>query len=201
MWRSNPPHHNHPGGYHPGQAMKPGQAKQHGMRPKARHFDMGSEFNGDVDGRNFDTLYAGQQAYSGGYPTTGYGSSGQPTVYTNQGYQSYQYPSGYVYASGPGGESVPNSNESSYPAAASTGQYNPYDPYAAQQFPGQYGQYGDNGAAPAAMGTMGYANYPTGYYAEDGASVPSQGLDASEGSGMAAYPQAYQGGGYPGQYE
>mmetsp|Transcript_31679 Transcript_31679/g.68391 ORF Transcript_31679/g.68391 Transcript_31679/m.68391 type:complete len:520 (-) Transcript_31679:256-1815(-) len=221
LWRSNPPRHDHHrGGYGPRHPINhaprgPGQMKQQTMHDRQhqprgeKNFSIDNEFNGDVDGRHFDEMYAQspppqmnasyQPMYGRGVPTTNpYHQNYQNAYASAAPNAAYSYPN----SSGASAASVPSSWEASYPASAQTqgyvqyasnamqGNNGYYDPYAVQQYPNHY-DYGNNSNSmqpPMMMGQQqtGYANYNS-YNTEGVVSVPSQG----SGDGYESYPQAY----------
>lgn len=222
MWKSNPPYHSQDGRRyshrHQNQGSHSGQMKQnmHHHQPRGeKNFYLDSDYNGDIDGRNFDDVYSHQPHINASYQAMNAYGRNQPmsnTMY-QQNYQNV-YPSsatsnGYFYPnSGSATVSIPSSHEASYPAAAASnqgiGQYASstmpgdsgyYDAYSCQQYPNQYvSHYGNTGSMshPIMMAHVGYANN-SGYYAQAGATMPYQGIDGSDGGGFEPYPQSYEG--------
>ena len=203
MWKSNPPRYDNRGytPRHLQNAQRPVPMKQmmhHQPRGGKLFSSVDNEYNGDVDGRNFDEVYAQQPQMNASY---GYGRN-VPTSHTPMYHQNYQNtyqtaaPNGYAYANSPTA-SVPSSQDASYPAAPSQG-YGQYDgQYASNAMQGNgyydpYGQqysnqYGNNFVPPQMMmGQSGYANYSS-YYDEGGSPVPSQGVIASGDGGLDPY--------------
>jgi len=197
MWRSNPPHNR---GYAPRQHNNaprsgPGPMKQavypqpHGVK----NFTIDNDFNGDVDGRNFDELYVHQPQMNASYQPMNVYNRNVPTHPLI--YQNYQHaypaaaPTAYSAYPNSAAASVPSSWDASYPAVPNQGygQYPPnamsgngyYDPYA-QHYSNQHGnnpnQYGGNNHMPPPM-MMGQANYVNynGYNSEEGPYASSQG--------------------------
>lgn len=198
MWRSNPPRHDHRGytPRHPNNGHHSGPMKMHHHhQPRGeKYFNRDDEFNGEVDGRNFDEVqvYA-QQPHTSYQPMNVYGHN-VPASNQYMYHQNYQNipaaPNSYVYPNS-SAASIPSSWDASYPAAPNQGygQYpvsgNPeyYDPYS-QQYSNQYG----NNSMPMVAGQAGYANY-SGYYSEEGAPVSP--MAANDDSGFAPYPQSF----------
>lgn len=208
MWKSNPPHHDNRG-YSP-RHSNDGHTNHHHHHGGEKIFYPDNEYNGSVDGRNFDALYAQQQtqmttsyqtmnAYDQNYTT------GKPSMY-QQHYQN-AYPTASPYGGAYPSSSdapIPSSWEASYPGPSQgypqypsntmLGNNGYYDPYA-QQYANQYAsQYGNAPPSPPLVGQTGYTN-SDGYYAEGGGNpMPDQGVNASDG-GFEQYPQPYQGDG------
>lgn len=226
MWRSNPPRHDGNRGYitrHPmsnaarvtaaaqmkQQAMMQQQYQQAMMQQQqqprgGKNFTIDNDFNGDVDGRNFDQLHQPSLQVTPGYPnmySRGLPATNLPLYQYNNSYQNpYSSgslgPYGYPSVSSSASATSMSSYDSSYPSPA-TGQgyvpYSPgsYDPYAAVPYPGGYGVVGGDGPSPAIAGQLtGYGNYG-GHNAEGGA--PSQGRD--DDNGPQPYSRVYPEGG------
>lgn len=217
MWRSNPPRHDSNRGYVSRQPMSnaarvaaAAQMKQQALmqqhQPRGgKNFTIDNDFNGDVDGRNFDQLHQPSPPVTSGYPnmySRGLHATNLPLYQYNNSYQnSYQnsYASGalgsYGYPNVSSGASATSmsSYDSSYPSAAPGQGYvpygpGPYDPYAVVPYPGGYGGDGDGSSAGQPTG---YCNYGGHNVAGGG---PSQGRDDDDGP--QPYSRAYPDGGH-----
>jgi len=163
------------------------QHHQHHQHRVENQFHIDNQFNGDVDGRNFDELYGQQPQMNASYQTMNvYGRN--PSMY-HQNYQhAYPATAGY-YSNSSSAASIPSSYDASYPASSQSygvaGNNAYYDHYASQY----NSQYGNQSFRPPYMvGQMGYYNNP-GYYAEGG-NLSAQSVNSGE-SGYESYPQAY----------
>ena len=181
MWKSHPPRGGR-GGYQNNDHTH-GQVNHHQPQGQ-KNFYIDNEFNGNVDGRNFDHVqqYGAQAQMNASYAAT------SPSMY-HQNYQQVYHAApvnGYAaYSNTPTGARVPSSWEASYPAAPNQG----------------YGQYPQNNAAMA--GNSGYydhyahVQYSNQYggansmAAQQGYNGYSEGGDGSAGSGFEPYPQSY----------
>ena len=167
MWKPTP-NRNANGGvkhYHPQQQQPQGQ----------KMFSLDNDFNGDVDGRNFDEVYGGhaKQAqaaypsattYSSYPPFAPYGANARApglagaTMYHQQNYPN-AYTSGGAYPRG--ASYYPNAQSQGY--GASYGYGGAHD----QQYQQYPNQYAGNYMQTQIMGQAGYDQYG-GYYAADG---------------------------------
>lgn len=211
MWRTNPPHDSR--GYSSRRSSHGAYAlgskpMHHNHQPRGeKQFYIDQEFNGEIDGRNFDEVYPRQmpQMNAGYQPANVYGrnfTASNPPIY-QQNYQNVYSgapPNGYTSAG-----AVPPSWEASYPGAPSQGygQYPSnaasennryYDPYAAQQLypnPNHFSsQYNSNSVnQTAVMGQTGYANYNSYFVGKDEDSPIPQGINS--GGGFESYQASY----------
>jgi RNA-binding protein Musashi len=216
MWKSHHNNHRHVNrGYnqrHHNNGHHTGHGKHmfhHHQPHDDKHIYRDDQFVGDVDGRNFDQVYAQQPLTNPSYQAmNAYDRSmntSNMSMY-NHNYQSHYHGAvtpGYGYSGGSTASSVPSSWEASYPAPAqgygqyptdnmsqgNTGYYTNYDP----QYPNQYTgpSYGNNSMPPSMMGHPAYSSYGSFPVEGDGpAATPGAGT-----SGFEPCPQSYDGDG------
>jgi len=205
MWKSNPPQHDMPREV-PGRRSYAGPHVQLHQRGDNMYY-ADNEYNGNIDGRNFNELYVQQQqtqmaSYQAMHAYSPAFAQGKPFM-SHHNNQNNGYPPasayGVVYSNSSAAAPVPSSWEASHPAPSQGYAQYPsnngyHDPYA-QQYANQYASpYGHQSMPTPYADQAGYTNSDESY-AEGGG--PNQGANVGSG-GYEHYPQSYAG---DGQYD